>query len=100
MNVRAHNQGYLSRPRRSAHHHLLQSTLKIIDHFAKELHSALVARNLTNIVDVVFVSDHGMADTTHPEVVYVEDILGDQGFADIEHMDGDSPLSTLANTDD
>lgn len=44
-------------------------------------------RNLTDIVDVVFVSDHGMTDTSHPEHIYIDDILGD-GYDAIEHEDG------------
>lgn len=55
--------------------------------FARDLHAAIEARNLTDIVDVVFVSDHGMTDTSHPELVYIDDILGD-GFTMIEHEDG------------
>jgi predicted AlkP superfamily pyrophosphatase or phosphodiesterase len=47
-----------------------------------------VARNLTEIVDVVFVSDHGMTDTSHPEHVYIDDILGLDGLADVAHEDG------------
>jgi predicted AlkP superfamily pyrophosphatase or phosphodiesterase len=58
-----------------------------VDVFARDLHDALKRRNLTEIVDVIFVSDHGMTDTSHPEPVYVDDILGD-GFDKIEHDDG------------
>jgi len=47
-----------------------------------------VARNLTEIVDVIFVSDHGMTDTSHPELVYVDDLLGEDGWKAIEHEDG------------
>jgi predicted AlkP superfamily pyrophosphatase or phosphodiesterase len=47
-----------------------------------------VARNLTDIVDVVFVSDHGMTDTSHPELLYIDDILGEEGFQAVEHEDG------------
>lgn len=46
------------------------------------------ARNLTEIVDIVFVSDHGMADTSHPEWVYIDDYLGKQALDFIEHEDG------------
>ena len=67
-----------------------QETLSYVDGFAKDLHSALVARNLTEIVDVIFVSDHGMTDTSHPEMVYLDDILGDDGIASMEHVDGAS----------
>lgn len=58
--------------------------------FARDLHDVLEARNLTDIFDVVFVSDHGMTDTSDPEWIYVDDILGD-GFSMIEHEDGASP---------
>ena len=53
------------------------------------MHLELVARNLTDIVDVIFVSDHGMTDTSHPELVYIDDILGgEDAYDDIEHVDG------------
>lgn len=45
-------------------------------------------RNLTDIVDVVFVSDHGMTDTSHPELVYIDDILGEDGWQAVKHEDG------------
>jgi predicted AlkP superfamily pyrophosphatase or phosphodiesterase len=47
-----------------------------------------VTRNLTDIVDVVFVSDHGMTDTRHPELLYIDDILGEEGWQAVEHEDG------------
>lgn len=56
--------------------------------FAKNLHDSLAARNLTDIVDIIFVSDHGMTDTSHPESVYIDDILGVDGLAAIAHEDG------------
>ncbi|KAF8635974.1 hypothetical protein AX15_000138 [Amanita polypyramis BW_CC] len=67
---------------------LVNSTLKSVDSFARNLHDSLDARNLTDIVDVVFVSDHGMTDTSHPELVYIDDILGEEGMSAIEHEDG------------
>jgi predicted AlkP superfamily pyrophosphatase or phosphodiesterase len=59
-----------------------------VDTFAKDLHDSLVARNLTEIVDVVFVSDHGMTNTSHPELVYIDDILGEEGWRAVKHDDG------------
>ena len=70
-----------------------QKVLREVDTFAKDIHDSLSARNLTDIVDVVFVSDHGMTDTSHPELIYVDDILGD-GFGLIEHEDGLYSVST------
>ena len=56
--------------------------------FAKDLHTALKIRNLTEIVDIVFVSDHGMADTSHPEWVYIDDYLDSKALDLIDHEDG------------
>lgn len=47
-----------------------------------------MTRNLSDIVDVVFVSDHGMTDTRHPELLYIDDILGEEGWQAVEHEDG------------
>ncbi|KAF8158202.1 Phosphodiest-domain-containing protein [Crassisporium funariophilum] len=63
-------------------------TLTEVDVFAKDLHDSLAERNLTDIVDIVFVSDHGMTDTSHPEHVYMDDILGEDGLKAIAHEDG------------
>ncbi len=67
---------------------VIQATLEDVDIFSKKLHDSLEARNLTDIVDVVFVSDHGMTDTSHPELIHIDDILGKEGMAAIEHEDG------------
>ncbi|KAK7468996.1 hypothetical protein VKT23_003492 [Stygiomarasmius scandens] len=65
-------------------------TLAEVDLFANQLHLGLVERNLTDIVDIVFVSDHGMADTAHPTLIYIDDpdMLGLDGLSAIEHEDG------------
>ncbi|PFH53376.1 hypothetical protein AMATHDRAFT_138050 [Amanita thiersii Skay4041] len=67
---------------------LVNNTLKAVDLFAKKLHNNLEARNLTDIVDIIFVSDHGMTDTSNPELVYVDGILGEEGMKAIQHEDG------------
>ncbi|KAA1469665.1 Phosphodiest-domain-containing protein [Dentipellis sp. KUC8613] len=67
---------------------LVNETLSKVDVFAKDLQDALVARNLTDIVDIVFVSDHGMTDTSHPELVYIDELLGEEGWAAVQHEDG------------
>ncbi|KIJ54235.1 hypothetical protein M422DRAFT_153652 [Sphaerobolus stellatus SS14] len=67
---------------------LVNDTLTNVDHFVKDLHTALADRNLTNIVDIIFVSDHGMTDTQHVEFVYMEKILGHDLIEAIEHIDG------------
>ena len=62
--------------------------MKAVDLFAKDLQTALKNRNLTNIIDLVVVSDHGMADTSHPEWVYIDDYLGKQALDLLDHEDG------------
>jgi predicted AlkP superfamily pyrophosphatase or phosphodiesterase len=51
---------------------------------------------LTDIVDVVFVSDHGMTDTSHPELVYIDDILGEDGWQAVKHEDGGDTFSLVS----
>ena len=63
--------------------------MEYVDTFAKNLHIQLEARNLTDIVDIIFVSDHGMTDTSHPDLVYLDEILGAEGYSYIEHEDGE-----------
>lgn len=48
----------------------------------------MAARNLSQIVDIIFVSDHGMKDTTDFRMVFLDDILGKDGMAEIEYEDG------------
>ena len=54
-----------------------------------------MVRNLTEIMDVVFVSDHGMTDTSHPELVYIDDILGEDGWQAVKHEDGGALLTPV-----
>ncbi|KAJ7600864.1 Phosphodiest-domain-containing protein [Mycena floridula] len=67
---------------------LVNQTLAQVDYFAKSLHTELERRNLSDIVDIVFVSDHGMTDTSAPELVYMDDFIGEDGLREIEHEDG------------
>lgn len=55
-----------------------QETLVNVDVFARDLHNSLLSRNLSQIVDVIFVSDHGMGDISEVEWIYLDedDILG------------------------
>jgi predicted AlkP superfamily pyrophosphatase or phosphodiesterase len=68
----------------------VNDTLVYVDRFARDLHLALGMRNLTNIVDIIFVSDHGMADTQNVEFIYLEDIIGADYVDAIEHEDGNT----------
>jgi predicted AlkP superfamily pyrophosphatase or phosphodiesterase len=64
-----------------------QMSLAAVDLFARNLTQALGERNLTHIVDVIFVSDHGMADTSHPTWLFVDDIVG-PSWEGVTSMDG------------
>ncbi|KAG8867408.1 hypothetical protein FRC20_005847 [Serendipita sp. 405] len=67
---------------------LVQTVLEKVDVFAKDIHQALIDRNLTHIVDVIYVSDHGMTDTSGSRIVYLDDIIGKEGVNEIIHEDG------------
>ena len=63
----------------------IRSTIAQVDGMISSLLSGLDARNLTHIVNVVVVSDHGMATTSTSRLIQFEDLLDP---ALIEHVDG------------
>ncbi|KAF2172523.1 hypothetical protein M409DRAFT_17756 [Zasmidium cellare ATCC 36951] len=63
----------------------IRSTIAEVDGVLGALFSGLEERNLTNIVNVVVVSDHGMATTSNQRLIQLEDLL-DPDL--IEHIDG------------
>jgi len=63
----------------------IRATISEVDTMLDQLFQGLEARNLTKIVNVVIVSDHGMATTDTNRLIQLEDII-DTSL--IEHMDG------------
>ncbi|TGO28290.1 hypothetical protein BPAE_0029g00180 [Botrytis paeoniae] len=63
----------------------IRVTITEVDTMLDQLFQGLEARNLTNIVNVVIVSDHGMATTDTSRLIQLEDII-DTSL--IEHTDG------------
>ncbi|KAK4507817.1 hypothetical protein PRZ48_001552 [Zasmidium cellare] len=63
----------------------IRSTIAEVDGMLGQLFSGLEERNLTNVVNVVVVSDHGMATTSNQRLIQLEDLL-DPDL--IEHIDG------------
>jgi len=59
-----------------------------VDRLARDIHESLEARNLTSIVDVIFVSDHGMADVSRSKPIYMDDILTKDDWKHVTHRDG------------
>ncbi|WWD05374.1 hypothetical protein V865_003448 [Kwoniella europaea PYCC6329] len=66
----------------------VNGSLSLCDEMIGELLHGLEVRNLDEIVNVVIVSDHGMAETSNDRIIYLDDILGEQGVDAIEHKDG------------
>jgi len=64
---------------------LVNTVLSQVDAFAASIHTSLRVRNLTEIVDVIFVSDHGMANTSNTRLVYLDDVMGKDHVEEIEH---------------
>ncbi|KAI7960948.1 hypothetical protein MJO28_001437 [Puccinia striiformis f. sp. tritici] len=63
-------------------------SLTSVDQFIGSLYDSLKARNLTDIVDVVIVGDHGMMDTSDQRIVYLDKVLGSDYFNQIQFQDG------------
>lgn len=63
----------------------IRQTIRNVDEMLGEIFRGLQERNLTNIVNVIVVSDHGMATTSTDRVVQLEDLLD---LEDIAHTDG------------
>ncbi|KAG8746229.1 hypothetical protein FRC12_014348 [Ceratobasidium sp. 428] len=62
----------------------MTESLMDVDLFAHAIRAGLNQRNLSSIVDVLFVSDHGMAPTHDRKWIYLDDILGEDGANEIE----------------
>ncbi|WVQ71344.1 hypothetical protein IAR50_000872 [Cryptococcus sp. DSM 104548] len=65
----------------------VSDALSLLDGMVGSLIRALDERNLTGVVDVIIVSDHGMTRTSNDRLIFLDDILG-EGMNDIEHKDG------------
>ncbi|KAK8148367.1 hypothetical protein G3M48_010344 [Beauveria asiatica] len=63
----------------------IRSTIQAVDTMMGNIFQGLKARNLTDIVNVVVVSDHGMATTDRTRLLQLEDLVD---TSKIEHIDG------------
>jgi len=59
--------------------------LRDVDRMIGDLMSRLAARNLTEILHVIILSDHGMSTTEHERLIFLDDVIK---MDDIEHLDG------------
>lgn len=74
----------------------IRSTIQSVDTMVDKLFKGLESRNLTKIVNVIVVSDHGMATTDTSRLLQLEDLID---TSKIEHTDG-WPLYGLRPKDD
>ncbi|PSR93869.1 alkaline-phosphatase-like protein [Coniella lustricola] len=63
----------------------IRSTIANVDEMLDGLFAGLAARNLTDIVNVIVVSDHGMATTDISRMIQLEDLVD---LSQIAHVDG------------
>ncbi|XAO23591.1 hypothetical protein I312_102371 [Cryptococcus bacillisporus CA1280] len=66
----------------------VEEKLGMMDEMVGGLLRGLEDRNLSGVVDLLIVSDHGMTSTSNERIIYLDDILGDDGVEAIEHKDG------------
>ena len=69
----------------------IRATIADVDSMLTLLTEGLFARNLTEIVNMVIVSDHGMATTSTSRLIQLDDIID---LSLVDHIDG-SPLRGL-----
>ncbi|RKF61474.1 putative pyrophosphatase/phosphodiesterase [Erysiphe neolycopersici] len=69
----------------------IRNTISGADNMVNEIYQGLEKRNLTDIVNIVVVSDHGMATTDIERMIQLDDLLD---LSKIDHIDG-WPLSGL-----
>ncbi|KAK8061413.1 type I phosphodiesterase/nucleotide pyrophosphatase [Apiospora phragmitis] len=63
----------------------IRSTIKDVDTMLDQLFHGLEQRNLTNIVNVIIVSDHGMATTDVSRMIQIDDVVD---LDKVAHVDG------------
>ncbi|KAL6450213.1 hypothetical protein SBY92_002146 [Candida maltosa Xu316] len=63
----------------------LTDALTYVDNFIDLMKQELHARNLEEIVNMIIVSDHGMAPTSNDRLLYLDDLID---LEKIEHIDG------------
>jgi predicted AlkP superfamily pyrophosphatase or phosphodiesterase len=63
----------------------IRTTIQQVDTMMDQIFKGLDERNLTNIVNVIVVSDHGMATTDTTRLLQLEDLVD---TSKIEHIDG------------
>ncbi|KAI0904488.1 alkaline-phosphatase-like protein [Ustulina deusta] len=61
------------------------TTIREVDSMLDQLFQGLEERNLTDIVNVIIVSDHGMATTDVSRMIQIEDLVD---ITKVEHLDG------------
>lgn len=63
----------------------IRSTISRVDSMLDDIFKGLEERNLTNIVNVIIVSDHGMATTDVNRMIQIDDLVD---LDKVEHIDG------------
>ncbi len=63
----------------------LSKGLLFVDSFIKNITSGIAERNATDIINLVVVSDHGMAPTSNKRLVYLDDLIN---TTQVQHTDG------------
>lgn len=69
----------------------IRKTIKQVDIMLDDIFKGLEERNLTDIVNVIIVSDHGMATTDVSRMIQIDDLID---LDKVEHIDG-WPLSGI-----
>jgi len=77
----------------------INTTINRVDSMLDSLFGGLAERNLTDIVNIIVVSDHGMATTSTTRLLQFEDLIGEEYVPHVHRIDG-WPLYGLRFTSD
>ncbi|ORX35480.1 alkaline-phosphatase-like protein [Kockovaella imperatae] len=66
----------------------VEKALQMVDQAIGRLLNGLKERNLENIVNLIVLSDHGMSETSNDRMIFLDDVLGKEGFEAIQWRDG------------
>lgn len=65
----------------------LKRELRKVDKYIKSIYEGISSRKLEDIVNVIIVSDHGMAPTSNSRLIYLDDLVGEKFMPKIQYTD-------------
>lgn len=65
----------------------LKAELREIDEYLQSIYKGISSRRLEDIVNVIILSDHGMAPTSNSRLIYLDDLVSEEFLPKIQYTD-------------